>query len=171
MNRLFLNYVVGMVLVLGLSACGFHLRTDAAIALDLKSIYIDGGESDPELKGELIDAFERSQVEVTEQSENVNYVLKLDELESKRTVLSVGSGGNAAEFQLLLRVGFTLENAQSKQSSPPQIVEVQREQTNDDTAVLAVTDEQAQLFSEMRRDAVREILRRVQRATQKLNAT
>jgi LPS-assembly lipoprotein len=168
-----LNYKLTLAALLSLcvSGCGFHLRTDAAVALDLGSVYVEGGEDDPELVGELIDAFERSQVEILDNASSARYALHLQEIENKRKVLSVGADGNTAEFQLLLKVEFTLEQLVLKKISRLQTVEIQREQTNDDAAVLATTDEQAQLFSEMRRDGVREILRRVHLASQALGAS
>lgn len=168
-----MSYKLAIVMLLSfyVSGCGFHLRTDAAVALDLGSVYVDGGEDDPELVGELIDAFERSRVEIRDNASSARYVLHLQDIENQRKVLSVGADGNTAEFQLLLKVEFTLEQLILKKISRLETVEIQREQTNDDAAVLATTDEQAQLFSEMRRDGVREILRRVRLASQALGAS
>lgn len=173
MSKVYVKYklAVAVCLAMCMSACGFHLRTEEAVALELGSVYVDGGEADPELVVELIDAFERSQVEVREDASSARYVLHLQDVENNRTVLSVGANGNTAEFQLVLKVRFTLEQLVLKKVSRIQVVEIQREQTNDDTAVLATTDEQAQLFSEMRREGVREILRRVRLASQALGTS
>lgn len=149
-----------LVAVLGLSACGFHLRgmggTDRP--LPFTTIHVVGDNST--LTGPLTQVLKRNQtiqVVGAAQAEASLHVLSED---SKREVLTINRGGSVNEY--LYR--FTATAQLHKNGVPygqPMNVVVRRTMDYTDRDVLGKEDEEGQLWQEMRMDAAEQLVRRL----------
>jgi len=136
-----------------LTSCGFHLRGSVQLPPELDDMAVRdaGGTTDllPELKSRL-------------KNEGIN-------LNATAEVLSVDSSGRAQEYGLSYSVRFSLKkrDVAGKESVVwlnEQTITLTRDLRFDSGAVLGTENEQSQLRKEMRRDAVLQILQRLQKA-------
>ncbi|MBP6116191.1 MAG: hypothetical protein KBC57_04985 [Neisseriaceae bacterium] len=148
-----------LVGVLGLSACGFHLRgmggTDRP--MPFTTIHVVG---DGTLVGPLNTVLKRNQniqVVGAGQAEASLEVLNED---AKREVMTINRGGSVNEY--LYR--FTARAQLHKNGAPygqPLNVSVRRTMDYTDRDVLGKEDEEGQLWQEMRMDAAEQLVRRL----------
>lgn len=148
-----------LVAVLGLSACGFHLRGMGGIdrPLPFTTVHVSG---DGTLVSPLTQVLKRNdaiQVVAAGQAEASLQVLNES---GKREVLTINRGGSVNEY--LYR--FTATAQLYKNGAPygePMSVSVRRTMDYTDSAVLGKEEEENQLWQEMRMDAAEQLVRRL----------
>jgi len=151
-----------LALVLLLSACGFHLRGDAAFPFT--SIFVNAPSSPPmttELTRSLASA---STAKVVESATTAEVVLEVPVVIDDKDVLSLSSGGSVREYQLVKRVQFRLHDKDGLDWMPAGEIVVRRSYTFNETQVLARDLQEQRLLREMQTDAVQQIIRRLQTA-------
>ena len=146
-----------------LSSCGFHLRGSVELPPALSEVAVKDGATDiaPELRHALGNAGVRV-------SDSATMVLTVRAEKYDKRVLSVDSIGRALEYGLSYTVRFSLKDKGEGKSGAAWIPEEPVTQTRDlrfdATVVLGTAREEAQLKTEMRRDAVSQILRQLRYA-------
>lgn len=155
--------------LLGLSACGFHLRGQADLAF--QNLYMQGATTS-QVANELRRLLKVNGVKVVPSAEQSDFQLDLMGESLEKRILSLSGGGKVREFELLYRVNFRTKTTGSELWGPVQTVEGRRDYSYDDTQLLAKEGEEARLNNDMRSDAVREIMRRLsaQQATARPDA-
>ena len=151
--------IVLFLFAMSLSSCGFQLRGQAAIPY--KTIFIEtAGYS--QFAGDLERAIRSgSQTRVVSKRDEAEAVLKITgELQENR-ILSLSSGGRVREFDLRYRVTYRLTDRAGVDLAQPGTIDLHRDMTYDDTAVLAKESEQLLLYRDMKADAVQQMLRRL----------
>lgn len=159
-----LTYFFTALLLLLMTACGFHLRGSRPQAdVDaLTSVYIEPGPSRAtdlirELKGQLKSA----DVRVASQSEEAEYRLTLSQVRVDRNVLSVSAQtGKAEEYELRMTLRMSVSRNEETLVDN-ELIEVARDYTFDEDAVLGKFSEEQVLEEEMTRLAVERIVRRL----------
>jgi len=146
------------------SACGFQLRGSLDISQDISPVLIEQNSAF-ELAREIKDLLATNKVKFIESEEQVdatktNARLSLLNESKSRRVLSVDGNGRAREYLLGYTVNFSIQIKQSKPSKDS--ISVKRSLLFDPDAVLAVTNESEILYKDMRRDAARLILLKLQ---------
>lgn len=149
-----------------LTACGFHLRGSVELPPELAAINVQDAKPGTDIAPALRSALKSSGVQV---SDMTSMVLALKAEQYGKRVLSVDSSGRAQEYGLSYTVRFLLkQDALKGEGGVVWLAEESVTQTRDlrfdATAVLGTASEEAQLREEMRRDAVSQILRRLQKA-------
>jgi LPS-assembly lipoprotein len=140
--------------------CGFQARGRAD--LPFESLYVEGMEYSP-FTGQLKRAVERgSSTKLTQRPEDAQAILSLLGEVQERLILAVSGGGRVREFQLRYRVIFRVHNGKGTEWLGREEVVLLRELPFDDTQTLAREAEAQLLFRDMQRDAVLQLLRRVQ---------
>lgn len=142
-----------------LTSCGFHLRGSVELPPALSEIAVKDGATD--IAPELRHAMKNAGVLVTD---SALMVLQLRAEKYGKRVLSVDSVGRALEYGLSYSVRFSLKDEKGVTWMPEDSVTQTRDLRFDETAVLGTAREEAQLKTEMRRDAVLQILRQLQYA-------
>lgn len=143
---------------IALTACGFHLR--GLTELSFRTLYIQQNGTFAIAK-ELRRSLASSGVQVVASPESAEMHLELMGEISEKRILSLSGGGKVREYELVYRVDLRMRDAASALWGAPQPVEVRRDFSYDDTQLLAKEGEEARLYSDMRADAVREIMRRL----------
>lgn len=150
-----------LLLLMQLSACGFHLRGAVPLPEQMQRTRIVGAE-----RSELFYAVENGLInagsEVVTSSADATAVLTLHSQGMQRRLLSVDAQGRAAEYELVLRVVFSLADRAGRRIADQERVEVVRDFSFDPDNVLARSEEEAALRSEMYRFAVEQMMRRLQ---------
>jgi len=153
---------LGLVLcaMLALAACGFQLRGTAQ--LPFKTLYVQAPPTSA-LALQLRRAVETgTHTRVTANPGEAEVVLQvLNELQEK-DILSLTGGGRVNEFLLRYRVSFRLTDKLNREHIPASEIVLRRAFTFNDQQLLSKEHEEANLYRDMRNDAVQQILRRLQ---------
>jgi LPS-assembly lipoprotein len=161
MNRVVLTGFMGLMLVL-LAGCGFHLRGDASVPEALKTLYIQGvnTQQDPfgrQLKLDL----RRNGITVLEDYEKGAALFTVLENRYDRRVLSVGGDAKVREYELEAWVEFQVTDENGELIGEPQRVEARRDYQFDRTQILATDEQERVLREDLNKQMVQSILRRL----------
>lgn len=148
-----------LVLFLGLciTACGFHLRGTTVVSF--KSLYIQGNTLS--ISKDLNQSIKNNGIQLRESTENAELLLDLINEKSEKRIMSLNANGVVREFELLYSVQFRTRSAGDAVWSPVQSIQMRRDFSYNDNVSLSKEIEETKLNSDMRNDAVREILRRL----------
>ena len=150
-----------MAAALLLSACGFHLRGQAA--LPFESMYIRGAPST--FASQLARAVRAgSKARVTESPQDAQVTLEILSELPERAILSLSGSGRVRELQLRYRVSYRLYGKDNKEYIPASEIQLKRDLTYSDTDVLGKEQEEGLLYRDMLDDAVQQVVRRLQAA-------
>ena len=151
------RHIMVLVTTTLLVACGFHLRGLADLSFD--KIHINNQSLS--ISRDLNVSLKSNGVTVVKAPEEAQILVDMMNEGTEKRILSLGGTGTVREFELFYRVSFRIKSASEELWGPVQIVEGRRDFSYLDTELLAKSYEEAQLYEDMRRDAVREILRRL----------
>ena len=166
--------LIALVLItLLLGGCGFHLRGSVTLPPVMAVTYIQDSRPATRISSKLKYALRKLDITVTDQivsplpdSSAATAILVLSNERFNQRLLSSGSSTLVKEFQLNYSISFELKDPDGKTLLARQTVHTSREQTFNETQVLAKSSEQETLQREMMADAIRQILRRLQAVTQ-----
>jgi len=156
MNHYIARRLTILILAFILAACGFHLLGVADLAFN--KLYIKGSSS---ISKDLISSLKTNGVTILKEPEEAEMMLDLMADGQEKRILSLGGSGSVREFELFYRLKFRLRDASSELWGPEQLIEARRDFSYLDTELLAKSYEEAQLYEDMRRDATRELMRRL----------
>lgn len=151
------RHIIVLVTTSLLVACGFHLRGLAD--LNFNKIHINNQSLT--ISRDLNSSLKSNGVKVVKDKEEAEIQIDMVNEGVEKRILSLGGGGAVREFELFYRVSFRMKSASEELWGAPQVVESRRDFSYLDSELLAKQAEEAQLYDDMRRDAVREILRRI----------
>lgn len=147
-----------VIILLSLTACGFQLRGATELPTELQPVYLyDGG--DDELQEELVALLRTNHVLQADTEQHAASSLKIIRQKQSRRVISVDSHGRAREYELLYTVEYAFKGAQIDANN---VVKLQRELLFDPENVLGASHEEQTLYRDMKRDAARMILQRLE---------
>lgn len=148
-----------LILSAMLTACGFELRGQAALAFD--SIHLQGSNLgiSKALRKNLI----ANNIKVLPTTENADVLLELMNEQSEKTILSLSGGGVVREYELFYRIHYRLRGAKDGLWGPEQTIEARRDLSYNDAELLAKQGEETGLYENMRSDVVSNLMRRLTR--------
>lgn len=155
-----------LLMFLMLTACGYHLRGSIAMPESLKNLYVFNASS--ALQSELSDVMKASKGHLASSPNEASLVVKIISEDIKTRVLSIGSSGKSNESQLDYFLQFQFYDNQENQVMEEQRIEIAREYFNDQTAVLAKSNEEQILRKEIYKQAVRMLMLRAEAAAAKI---
>ena len=150
---------VVICLALLLSACGFHLR--GAYTLPYESLYIDLPDNSvlgAGLKRQIRASGGTRMPELKEGAQAI--FLQITELR-ERQILSLSTSGRVREVRLRFRFAFRVVDPKGRDLVPTTGIELSRDLTYDDSAILAKDQEEQLLWRDMESDLVQQVLRRL----------
>ncbi len=142
-----------------LAGCGFRLRRSAA--LPFRTLYTGFAPTS------AIGAEFRRLVRVAEDTELVDDPKKAEARlevlreQREREVVAFSTTGRPREYQLRLRFGFRVVDAQSRELLPPTELVLSRDIVSTDIEVVAKQQEEELLFRDMQSDLVQQLRRRL----------
>jgi len=148
-------------LLLSLTACGFHLRGSVQLPPELAEMALRDASQATDILPDLRRALKNEKIRL---SEAAPLVLQLKTEQYGKRVLSVDSSGRAQEYGLSYTIRFSMQGENGAVWLIEQTVTESRDLRFDANAVLGTASEETLLKTEMRRDAVLQILRRLQKA-------
>lgn len=161
MNRVVLSGFLGF-LMLSLAACGFQLRGSASVPEALKTLYIQGVNTQQDEFGiELKRALVRNGIRVVEDYEEGASLFTVLENRFKRHVLSVGSDAKVREYEIETWVIYQVSDENGELIGNKQRVEARRDYQFDRGQILAMDEQERVLRDDLNKQMVQSILRRL----------
>ena len=141
-----------------LSSCGFQLRGTADLPFD--TIYIPGatGGIALDLKRNIQSG---TRTAVVDDPKKAEAVLEFSEEAREKHILSLAATGRVREFQLRYRVGFRVHDGKGGEYLPTSLIQLKRDVSFNDSAVLAKEAEEQLLYRDMQFDMVQMVMRRL----------
>ncbi len=168
MSSRYVHFLFFLWLTLVVSGCGFQLRGALDISPDVSPLYLQQN-SVFELAREIKKLLATNKIALAENPTQANSQLVLLNESKQNRVLSVDGNGRAREYSLTYTVNFTItiskpgKQAEDVQADPTQeTVSLSRTLLFDPDAVLAIANETEILYRDMRRNAARSILLKLQ---------
>ena len=150
-----------VVLVLALSACGFHLRNALVLPPDLGPVKVVSADRYSPLAESLSQALVRSGAEIAPADATGTAVLDLVAERWGDTPISVDARGRSQEYSLRYAVIFEVRGRDGSAILPRQAVELSRDYISVPTNSIGTEGERDILVKELRREMSASILRRI----------
>lgn len=160
MMRVVTNLMVVLGLVI-LAGCGFHLRGEATLPESLKTMYLQGVNTQQGFGLELKRTLMRNGITVLPDYQKGSAVLTILKNRVDRRVLSVGANAKVSEYELDGEVQYKVIDGKGVVISEPQTVQAQRNYEFDQNQVLAMDEQESMLRDEINQQIVQSILRRL----------
>jgi len=98
---------------------------------------------------------------VIDDPKKADAILELSGESREKIILSLTGTGRVREYRLRYRMGYRVHDGKGGEFVPPSVVQLQRDVTYDDSAILAKEAEEQLLFRDMQSDMVQQVLRRL----------
>ncbi len=150
-----------VVLAAVLAGCGFQLRGSATVPF--QTLYIPDAKTGIAL--ELKRNIEAgTNAKVVDDPKKADAILELSNENREKIILSLTGAGRVREYRLRYSVNYRVHDGKGKEYVPMSVVQLTRDVTYDDSAILAKEAEEQLLFRDMRTDMVQQVLRRLSSA-------
>lgn len=155
------KHTIPLILVLLLSACGFHLRGMVDIPLWLDSVAIISNDGNKPFEMRLESGLEAYKIKVIPEPAQAHYWLIINKSNLQQHIISVGASTNPRQYQLIMTIEFQLQSNTGKIIQPSRQIMVTRQFTVNNDRILGSNEEEATLISEMQQEAVIQIINRL----------
>jgi LPS-assembly lipoprotein len=154
--------LIPLAATLLVAACGFQLRGTAT--LPFSTLYVQAAPTSQFATQLRRTVRAGSGTRIADRPEQAEVILQiLHELQEKQ-ILSLSGGGRVSEYQLRFRVSFRLTDSKNREHIPASEIVLRRDYSYSDDQTLAKEFDEAQLYRDMRNDAVSQLVRRLQAA-------
>lgn len=161
MMRHFFKNIILIICCFSLMSCGFHLRGQSNLAPPLKRVYIQTKDPYGQLTVILKRYLKMSGVYLAADPADATTILDiLSERESEQ-LQSVSGTQQTRQYNLILTVTFQITAPNGKAIIPPQIVSETRQLTIQANQILAGSNEEDNLYQQMRPSIVFDIMNRL----------
>jgi LPS-assembly lipoprotein len=143
-----------------LVACGFQLRGSIDLPAEWKTLHLSTISPNSELSRELRAGFEANGIQWVGRSEAA-YTLQVGAEISERRNLTIGQDAKAAEFELIMSTSLQVSDREGNDVMALTTISTHKVMTNDPENITGKVEEARLLQREMRRDLVRQIMRKI----------
>jgi len=147
-----------------LSACGFKLRGAMPLAPPLYNLYLETSDPYGELARHLRQFLKMSGVQLAQNAAEATSILTILSQSTSDQLIGINGSQQTRQYNLVLTVTFQVSNAKNRVLVSPQTVTESRALTVINDQVLASSNEAMNLYSQMRRDIVYDIMSRLSSA-------
>jgi LPS-assembly lipoprotein len=144
--------------VLMLCACGFQLRGEAKLPVDLRRVHVAVSDAFSPLKRDVEAALTRSGAAVESASGEHIAEITLSAVTLAPVVRSVGANATVNEFSMVYHVELGIQGSDRKTLLPTQVIEHSRAYTFDQTQAIGSNAEHDEIKKGMERDMVQAIM-------------
>jgi LPS-assembly lipoprotein len=141
--------------------CGFHLRGDTQLSLPLQRVYLQTQDPYGELARNVRNYLKTSNVDVVDSAIEASTILDILREEHSEQLVSIGGTQLTRQYNLVLTVSFQVTSSQGVTLVPTQSVSETRSVTIQSNQILGGSNEEANLYDDMRRAIVFDIMSRL----------
>jgi LPS-assembly lipoprotein len=153
-----------------LTACGFHLRGDAALPEAMAVTYIQAKNPFDTLNDDFRDALEGHGARVTENRDEATAILRVLDNRDEKDLLTVDIGGKVQEILIRQTIRFDVVTPDNQPLVEKQTVTLSRDFVFNKDDILAKQREADLISNELQRDVVNMAMLRIAAASRKLQA-
>ncbi len=146
-----------------LSGCGFTLRGSANIPPELQNLVLVGANQNSDIMQDLRRALQANKVTILDSASVGSYQLFIGEADIQERILSVNSNARAGEFELSISVPYQLRSSNAV-ALEPEVLTIEKVYLADPNSAVAKAEERELMETEIRRELISLILRRLQNA-------
>jgi LPS-assembly lipoprotein len=159
------NTVLAAALAGSVTACGFHLRGSGGnYTLPFASMYVGLPESSPlaiDLKRNIrVNGNTTVSNDPLSADATIEVITDPEKTRSK-SILSLNSAGRVSEYLLAYNIVFRVKDKTGRELLGPTQITLTRPITFSETQLLAKEQEEAQLYRDMQKDLVQQMMRRM----------
>ena len=152
---------LGFALPLIFAACGYHLRGEIPGDPKEKTMYLVGiGPSNP-FYGDFTFLLTSAGGKVANQASEAGVIVNIISANHLRRNITLSAVGQANMFELTFRVRYDVENTKGDILLAEQEINTRREYFNTQSSPLGMGYEEAEIRTEMQKDAAQTLLRRI----------
>jgi LPS-assembly lipoprotein len=144
-----------------LSSCGFHLRGTVILAPPLKNIYLETNDPYSELTRNFKQTLKASHASLAKTPQTATTILEIISSNESQQLLSVGGTQQTRQYNLTLTVSYQVKTPAGKILISPQSVTETQAITIQANQVLGGSNEQNNLYHQMRRTIVNMVMTRL----------
>ena len=159
-----------MIITLIISGCGWQLRDSQIVASSIGAVYLSSSDSNSGLTKELRRALSIYGVHSGATKAESNYVVVIVDFRQNTRIASINSSGRVAEYQLNEDVDFYITDAEDNQVLSLSTASVERVYEFREEDILASSNEEQRILTEMRSEIVRQILNRLRALPMSIDA-
>lgn len=160
MDRRTLTRLSLIVLIFSLSACGWRLQGRSQLSEEMAITYVDTEDRYSDFSRALRESLRASGAQLASDKRNATAVVRIHDDESGQRVLAVSARNTPEEYQVFYVVEYSVSD-RTGELIEPQRLELTREYSYDETAVLAKQKEQAVLREALARELAALVVRRL----------
>ena len=146
---------------LTLNACGWQLRSNPLLANQFGTVHISHPQSQIPLAVELTRALKANNIELVGVADSADYQIKLLDAQKSRRISALNPSARAAQYQISQAVDYLVVDKQGVQIIPATTASAETTYNFNELDVLAAQSEETLLHNNLRKEIVRQILRRL----------
>lgn len=124
----------------------------------LNNVAILSKQEDKELVTLLKSQLESYKIHVNPDPTGANYWILLNKSTLQQQIVSIGASTNPRQYQLIFTIEFMLQTSKAQIIKEPKFITVYRQLTINNDRILGSNEEEAILISEMKREAVIQLI-------------
>ena len=152
------------ILLAQLAACGWRLRGNYDFPKSMERVYVQGTARYSALGNAIHNAFQGTNAQLVANLDQATAILVILSDKSAQRILATDSSGRASEYEISYQLTFKLTDAKDSVLVADQQISLKREYRFDPNNVLATGGEVDRLTHDMLREAVQQMLRRINAA-------
>lgn len=158
-GRRAVHVLILTILLMSVSACGFHLRGNIPLSDGIKSMYVMAPEGT--FKETLEEFLTNAGAELASSKQAADVVLNIRQAGSNRSVGTLDERGKANSFNLTFKVVYTLDDLEGEAIRKRTVINEIRRYNFDPELVIESESEEEELLESMEQDAALRILRQL----------
>ena len=158
--RLLVTIAVSSLATILVGGCGWHLQGSSRLSEAAAVTYIDTEDRYSDFYRALRERLRTSGARLVERREDARAIVRIRSDESGQRVLAVSARNTQEEYEVFYAVEYSV-SSQTEELIEPSRIELTREYSYDETAVLAKQKEQAVLRDALARDLAGLVVRRL----------
>lgn len=152
--------LLSLCLALSLTGCGWRLQGTSKLSPVMATTYVETDDRYTDFNRALRESLEASGARVVADKNEATAIVRVIKDESGQRVLTVSARNTPEEYEVFYSIEYAVDG-RTEELIPPQRVELTREYSFDETALLAKQKEQAILREALARDLAGLVVRRL----------
>lgn len=149
-----LRYLLLILFMSLLTACGFHLRTQARLPAALNPLYIQSVDPYGQLTLELKQILRTQDITLVDKRKDAKYTLEIQKATTSTTTLSQSASTSTTQYTLYYYVTYAITNQDGTAVYGPKTITSQRNYTVNQSQVLSSDAQIQSLTEEMEHDSI-----------------